>query len=148
MSISETGLYAARSARFVNRADDCTGDGEHKEVASDPAAQDFRRYRLDRIGNEVVSSINERHQQAEACAASGAARGISSAEHRQKERHHDVAEDQPREIVTEVCFGPPKHWHFIVHAVQKLPVPDEAKGKHKNERCDECNEEFFPVHNF
>src|SRR5437016_3810960 len=143
MSISETGLYAARSARFVNRADDCTGDGEHKEVATNPAAQDFRRYRLDRIGNEVVSSINERHQQAEACAASGAARGISSAEHRQKERHHDVAEDQPREIVTEVCFGPPKHWHFIVHAVQKLPVPDEAKANIKTNAAMNAMKNFF-----
>src|SRR3989440_7288586 len=68
--------------------------------------------------------------------------------HCQKERHHDMAKDQPRKIVTKVRFGPPKCWHFIVDAVQKLSVPDKAKGKHKNERYDECDEEFFPVHKF
>src|SRR5437588_8813183 len=71
---------------------------------------------------------------------------MTRVKHCQKERHHDMAKDQPREIVTEVRFGPPKQWHFIVDAVQQLSVPDKAKGKHKNERYDECDQEFLPVH--
>src|SRR2546430_2329097 len=66
--------------------------------------------------------------------------------HREKERHHHMAKDQPREIVTELCFGPPERRHFIVDAVQQLSIPDKAKGKHKNKRYDECDQEFFPVH--
>lgn len=73
---------------------------------------------------------------------------MTRVKHCQKERHYDMAKDQPREIVTEVRFGPPKRRYFAMHAVQKLPVPDKAKGKHKNERYDECDEEFFPVHKF
>jgi hypothetical protein len=32
--------------------------------------------------------------------------------------------------------------------MHKMPVPDESKQEDENEGCDECDEEFFPVHNF
>src|SRR5207249_10571351 len=60
-----------------------------------------------------------------------------------KERHHDVAKNQPRKIVAKVCFGPPKHGHFIMDAMHKMPVPNESKHKEKNKGCDECDEEFL-----
>jgi hypothetical protein len=30
--------------------------------------------------------------------------------------------------------------------VHQLPVPKKAKQKHETEGCNECEEEFFPVH--
>src|SRR5436853_3823285 len=73
---------------------------------------------------------------------------MTRVKHCQKERHHDMAKDQPREIVTKVRFGPPKRGHFHVGAVHQLPVPDKAKAKDKNEHYDECDQEFYPVHKF
>jgi hypothetical protein len=32
--------------------------------------------------------------------------------------------------------------------MHQIAVPNESKDEEKNKRCDECNEEFFPVHNF
>src|SRR5205085_11003795 len=104
--------------------------------------------RLHRIGNEVEASVSERDDEAECRACASSAGGMASAKHGQKERHHHMAKDQPREIVTEVRFRPPQRRHFAMHAVQKLPVPDKAKAKHKNECYDERDEEFFPVHSF
>src|SRR6266566_2179939 len=64
----------------------------------------------------------------------------------EKERHHSVTEDQPREVTAEVCFGPPKRWHFIMDVMHQVSEPDEAKDEDKNPGCDESEEEFFPVH--
>jgi hypothetical protein len=32
--------------------------------------------------------------------------------------------------------------------MHQLSIPKEAKQEDKTEGCDECDEEFFPVHNF
>src|SRR5438093_254416 len=34
-----------------------------------------------------------------------------------------------------------------MRAMHKHPVPDESKEEKKTKRCNECDEEFFPVHN-
>jgi hypothetical protein len=47
-----------------------------------------------------------------------------------------------------LCFGSPKRGHFLMHAMHQIAVPDESKHKEENKRCDECDKEFFPVHNF
>ena len=59
-----------------------------------------------------------------------------------------MTQHQPREVTAKICLGSPKHWHFLVDRVHKLPVPQESKYEEEDERCDECDEEFFPVHNF
>ena len=51
-------------------------------------------------------------------------------------------------MTAKVCFGPPKRWDFIMDAMHKVSVPEESKYEDKNERCKECEEEFFRVHNF
>ena len=51
-------------------------------------------------------------------------------------------------MTPKIRFGPPKRWHFIMDAMHKMPVPDESKQEDENEGSDECDEEFFPVHNF
>src|SRR5437764_6000961 len=34
-----------------------------------------------------------------------------------------------------------------MRAMHEHPVPDESKEEEKTKRCNECDEEFFPVHN-
>src|SRR5438876_11364322 len=34
-----------------------------------------------------------------------------------------------------------------MRAMHEHPVPDESKEEKKTKRCNECDEEFFPVHN-
>jgi len=34
-----------------------------------------------------------------------------------------------------------------MRAMHEHPVPDESKKEKKTKRCDECDKEFFPVHN-
>src|SRR6266542_2629955 len=50
--------------------------------------------------------------------------------------------------IANIRFGPPKHRHFIMDVVHKLPVPEKSKHEDENKCCDECDKEFFPVHNF
>ena len=135
--------------RFVNRPDDCAGNGEFEQTADDPAGKDLRCQRLHRKRDQVVANIQERDHNSELSAGARTSRcneaGIKEGE---KERHDAVTQDQPREVTAKVCFRPPKCWDFIMDAMHKVPVPDEAKYKDKNPGCDECDEEFFPVHNF
>src|SRR6266700_1066958 len=35
-----------------------------------------------------------------------------------------------------------------MRAMHEHPVPEESKQEEKTKRCNECDEEFFPVHNF
>ena len=35
-----------------------------------------------------------------------------------------------------------------MRAMHEHPVPEESKEEEKTKRCDECDQEFFPVHNF
>jgi len=34
-----------------------------------------------------------------------------------------------------------------MHAMHQLAVPEESKHEDETKRCNECYEEFFPVHN-
>jgi hypothetical protein len=148
MSICRRLDAGASSARFVNRAEDCTSNREHQDVASDPATEHFCCYRLHRISDEVVAGVNQRDQKSKAGARPDAATAMTRVKHRQEECHYDMAKDQPREVVLKLCFSPPKRGHFHVGAVHQLPVPDKAEGEDENEDCDECDKEFFPVHEF
>src|ERR1044072_7935067 len=62
---------------------------------------------------------------------------------RKKERHHDMPQNEPREI----GFGTKQGWDFLVRALHKRAVPNEAKDKDETKRGKECDREFFPVHN-
>jgi hypothetical protein len=45
-------------------------------------------------------------------------------------------------------IGSEESWHFLMRTVHEYRVPKEAKQKEETKRCNECDEEFFPVHNF
>src|SRR5258708_21256752 len=96
--------------------------------------------------DEVVAGVDEPDKESQESARADAAAAMPGVKHREKECHHDMAKNQPREIVTKVRFTPPKRRYLAVDTVQQLSVPDKAKGKHKNERYDECDQEFFTVH--
>jgi hypothetical protein len=51
-------------------------------------------------------------------------------------------------VIAKIGFGSPKYWHFLMRPMHQLSVPKEAKQEHETEGCDECDEEFFPIHNF
>jgi hypothetical protein len=51
-------------------------------------------------------------------------------------------------VITKIGFGSPKCWHFLMRAMHQFSVPKEAKQEDETEGCDECDEEFFPIHNF
>ena len=51
-------------------------------------------------------------------------------------------------MITKIGFGSKKCWHFLMCTIHQLAVPDEAKQEDETKRCNECDEEFFPVHNF
>src|SRR5262249_29487999 len=135
-------------ARLIDRADDCARDCELNHGTDDPAANDFRRQGLDRERNEVWPCIHQAHQNAQrrigACAATW---NEAHTEHGEKERHHEVAEDQPSEVALKISFWSQKRWHFVMRTLHQRPVPNKAKNEEKNERCDERDEKFWRVHN-
>jgi hypothetical protein len=49
-------------------------------------------------------------------------------------------------VITKISFGSPEYWHFLVRAMHQFSVPKKAKQEDETEGCDECHEEFFPVH--
>jgi len=51
-------------------------------------------------------------------------------------------------MITKIGFGSKKCWHFLMCTIHQLAVPDEAKQEDETKRRNECDEEFFPVHNF
>ena len=51
-------------------------------------------------------------------------------------------------MLLKLGFGSEESWHFLVRTVHEYRVPQEAKQKEETKRCNECDEEFFPVHNF
>ncbi len=50
-------------------------------------------------------------------------------------------------MVAKLRFGPPKHRNFLIHAMHQLSVPEKSKHEDETKRRNECDEEFFPVHN-
>jgi hypothetical protein len=50
-------------------------------------------------------------------------------------------------VITKIGFGSPKCRHFLMCTMHQLAVPEEAKQEDETKRCNECDEEFFPVHN-
>src|SRR6266478_1177743 len=97
-------------------------------VPHDPTAEDLRRQRLYCEHDQIGTSIYQRHQnsqlRAPACAAS---RDKFCAKQRQKECHHDVTKNQPREV----GFGSQKRWDFLMRAMHEHPVPEESKEEEK-----------------
>ena len=138
-----------RRARLVERAHDCACDPELEQVTDDPAAEDFRRQRLHRECDQVVADIQARHQDsqynARGCAAGWDEAGVEQSE---KERHHDMPQNQPRKVTAKVRFGPPKHRDFIMDVLHELPVPEKSRQEDENERDNKCDEESFRVHKF
>ena len=51
-------------------------------------------------------------------------------------------------MITKIGFGSPKRWHFLMRAMHQFSVPKEANQEDETEGCNECEKEFFPVHNF
>jgi hypothetical protein len=51
-------------------------------------------------------------------------------------------------MAAKVCFGTPKRGNFTVRAMHEFPVPDESKDEDETKGCEECDREFFPIHNF
>ena len=80
-----------------------------------------------------------------AAAAGGDEAGVEQSE---KERHHDMPQNQPRKVTAKVRFGPPKHRDFIMDVLHELPVPEKSKQEDENERDNKCDEESFRVHKF
>ena len=70
-----------------------------------------------------------------------------AAKQRKKERHHDVPKNEPRKMAAKLRFGPPKRRDFLMRAMHQLSVPNESKKEDETKRCNECDKEFFPVHN-
>src|SRR5207302_2857946 len=67
-------------------------------------------------------------------------------QYREEECHDEVPKHEPREISLKIGFRSEKRRHFVMRALHQHPVPNEAKHEKENEGCDECEEEFFPVH--
>jgi hypothetical protein len=51
-------------------------------------------------------------------------------------------------MAAKVCLGAPKYRDCVMRPLHQLAVPEESKHEHETKRCNECDEEFFPVHNF
>jgi hypothetical protein len=58
-----------------------------------------------------------------------------------------VSEHKGREVIPKIGFRSPKRWHFLMRTMHQLSVPKKAKQEDETEGCNECEEEFFPVHN-
>lgn len=50
-------------------------------------------------------------------------------------------------MAAKVRFRSPKYRDFLIRALHELSVPDESKKEYEAKRCDERDEEFFPIHN-
>ena len=141
--------YRLRLGRFVNRPNNRTGDPEFEQVTHKPAAEDFARQWVHRKRDQVVANKHQPYQDSQhracACAAHWNKAGVKQG---QKKCHHQVTQNQPVEVTAKLCFGSPKRWHFTMDVMHKLPVPKESKHEDEDKGCDECEEEFFPIHNF
>ena len=51
-------------------------------------------------------------------------------------------------MITKIGFGSPECGHFLVRTMHQLAVPEKAKQEDETKRCNERDEELFPVHNF
>src|SRR4029450_4227587 len=97
----------------------------------------------------MSAHVDQRDEEAQQSTCARATCGYElRAKQRKKECHHDVPENEPRKMAAKVRFRSPKHRNLLIRAMQELSVPDESKKEDETKRCDECDEEFFPIHNF
>jgi hypothetical protein len=133
----------------MDRSNNCAGDTELDQSAHNPATKNFRRERLHGVCDEVVTDIDKREQNPQARAWPRATCWNKfRAKERKKKSHQNVPKNEPRKMAAKLCFGAPKHGDFAVRPMHELCIPDESKYKHETKCCNECDEEFFPVHNF
>ena len=92
--------------RLVDCADNCARNRELDQVPDNPAAQDFSSQRLYRVEDEIITNIDEHHQEGEASRGACATCGNKScAKQREEECHYDVPKNQRREVIAKIGFG-------------------------------------------
>ena len=69
---------------------------------------------------------------------------MTGVQHRQEERHHDMAENKrrPNHVVVSAVVT----LDFHVGGLHQNAVPDETEEKDEYERSNKCDEKFTPVH--
>jgi formylmethanofuran dehydrogenase subunit E len=93
------------------------------------------------------AGIQQSHQNTEhRTGAYATARNKPDTQDRKEECHDEMAKHEAGEVRLKIGFRSEKRRHFVMRALHQHPVPNEAKKEKKDERCDECDEEFLPVH--
>ena len=130
--------------RFVNCADECTGNGELEHITDATHQEDLRRQRFDRKPDEVQPDANKPNENPHAHAGADTPTAMTGVQHRQEERHDDMAENKrrPNHVVVGAVVG----LDFHVGGLHQNAVPDEAEEKDEYERSNKCDEKFTPVH--
>ena len=57
-----------------------------------------------------------------------------------------MTQDQPWKVALKIGFWSQKCRYLAMRAVHQRRVPKEAKHEEEDEGCNECEEEFFPIH--
>jgi len=95
----------------------------------------------------LAPGIYERYQKSQrrtrACAA---CRDKTRAKQREKQRHHDVSENEGREVIAKISWSSPEYRHFLMRANSSASRTTRSQQEHETEGCDECDEEFCPIH--
>src|SRR4029079_15718061 len=97
----------------------------------------------------MLPFVHYSHQKPEhrsgACASG---RNIASTQQREKECHDELTKRKPPKVTFRVGFRSQKRRHFSMRVVHQRCVPNESEHEEENERRDECEKEFLPIHNF
>ena len=137
---------ACRS-RLVNRTDDRADDGHFNQRADAPINHEIARKGLHSVGDQVRPDSQKGNHNAEFYAGTDFTAAESAGKDQRKHKGKDeLAGHEPSKVTFEVRVRPLEPLRecgisvFQKHCM-KEPTKDEDPG------CNECEEEFFPIHN-
>jgi len=139
---------ACRS-RLVNRTDDRADDGHFNQRADAPINHEIARKGLHSVGDQVRPDSQKGNHNAEFYAGTDSATGKTAGKDQRKHKGKDeLARHKPSKVTFEVGVRPLEPLRECgISVFQKHCMKEPPEEEDEDEGCNECEEEFFPVHN-
>jgi hypothetical protein len=100
--------------------------------------------------NQIGAKSKQRDQNSISSSGGCTSAAKAGEDHRKKENEHQLTENKPmEEVLHKFLCRSHKAWRERgVSLLQDDAVKDPLEDEYEDKGCDECDEEFFPVHNF
>ena len=135
--------------RLVNRADDRTGHDHLDQTADGPIPKQFGGEGLHCVHHQSCSEGKNLHQDAELDPRKCAAAGETAGKNKHKcANQNQLTDDEPGKSIHHFSLWPPQIRRLGIYVLHKDLIENPSPKEHEDKRGDECEEEFFPVHNF